>query len=151
WGATTGEWGVRADVYDEVMLLIHDLRLHDGPGPVDLTPLENIFVPHRLDLELVGASGLTMQRSRHYKPSILWPVGIAVDINQSAEKQREIYSHEIGHVLCGHEGSLRSLDVDDWFHDRAEFEATEVASLLLIPLDDWLTGDPIDVVARRCR
>lgn len=61
-----------------------------------------------------------------------------------------LYAHDVGHVLCGHPGSLRTLGVGGWWHDRDEREAWEVVAALLIPHDAFRWSETVGDVARAC-
>lgn len=133
------------EVYD----LIQRHRLHDADWPVDLTPLESEFVPILRQHMPEGVAGFAvMPRSSH--ASKRDPAFVVIDQARHKLERRLIYAHEVGHVVCGHPGTIRNLTVDDWFHDRQEIEAWTVAALLLIPIDAWGWGDPVEEVAARC-
>jgi len=138
---------MRRRIADHVDELIARHRLHDGELPVDLSPLETEFVP--LDQELAGAGARAYAvPPRGGEVTGRSPAYVVVDARRVRHERRVLYAHEVGHLLCGHPGSLRSLGVADWFHDRDEREAWEVAAALLIPRDAWVGGaTPADVAA----
>ncbi len=141
---------MRRRIAEAVDDLIDRHRLHDGGAPVDLSPLEGEFVP--VVRELAGSGvrafavppkgGAATERS---------PVHVVLDSGRHRLDRNVLYAHEVGHIVCGHLGSLRTLDAGDWWHDRDEREAWEVAAALLIPHEAFGWAETARDVARECR
>lgn len=137
-------WGVAEAVGD----LIDRFGLHDEGVPVDLSPLKEEFVPLVEPIAEMGVRAFAVP-PKGGVVSLDSPACVVLDEEQPEALRRLYYAHEIGHVLCEHEGSLRTLAVNDWFHDRQEREAWEVASVLLIPTAQ-MVGRTAAEVARAC-
>ena len=72
-------------------------------------------------------------------------------VRRPEEDRRLCFVHEAGHVTGNHVGSLRSLQVNGWFHHKSEREAWEVAAEFLVPLEEFMVeGRTTDDVAVLC-
>lgn len=125
-----------AEVVDD---LIARYGLHDGGAPVDLSPLKEEFVPLVEPFDETGIPAFSMPpRGGVVSPDL--PVCVVLDELQPEATRLVYYAHEIGHILCGHPGSLRTLEASDWWHSRDERQAWEVATLQLTPAASWDLG-----------
>ncbi len=131
--------------YDAADDLIRWFDLH-ASWPVDLSPLETRFVPIELDMGPGMPRAFVRPATRLGMPPL-----VVLDKALPPAERRRFFAHEVAHVLCGHTGTVRCLDAGgEWIHERQEAEAWEVAAYLLMPLEAWEWGDPVDVVAARC-
>lgn len=120
---------MQIEAEDRLWSLVDRSCIHTTGIPVDLTALEDFYPVRRRDLHLAGLIGFT---STQIDGSVL----IVLDDRLGDHDTRLAYTHEIGHILHGHSGSLRAIEVNEWFHDHQEREAWEVAAALLIPLEE---------------
>lgn len=143
---------MRDEIFWDVQRVIRELDLHEEGAPVNITRLERVYVPYRVsNLAEVGIGGFASPLPDWLDPSEDTPAMVVVDEAEHEKYSwREIYCHEVGHLICNHLGSLRSLKVDEWFHSREEREAWEVAALLLIPTEVFEAGGTPEDIARSC-
>ena len=139
---------MRADVSEAAWDLIENHSLHASDGWVSLEPLEPLFVPVLRDLEPIGVPAFAVPAIG--ATAMKTPAHVVLDAHSPRMIRRLLYAHEIGHILCGHAGSLVHLELGDWWHDRDEREAWEVASVLLIPHHIFMEGLSTDEVACAC-
>ncbi len=113
--------------------LIDRFDLHVGGAPVSLKALELVYIPVYMDLSECGLPAMVWLPSDRPEATMEHPIHILLETDLDSPERRLAYAHEIGHVVCGHPGSLRARQVDNWFGDRHEREAWEFAAKLLVP------------------
>ncbi len=133
-----------------VRRLIEEFALHDLGAPVDLRPVHNVYVPHVSDLEALAGIPAFAIRPPDLVATSDRPALIYLDARLDVPETRLNYAHEVGHVLCGHAGSLPHLDLGEWWYDRDEREAWQVASRLLIPWSVLVSGYTVSDIAMIC-
>lgn len=137
---------VRADV----ARIVEEFALHEGGAPVRLEPLEGTFLLEFGDLLSSGAIGIAKPPLHDLVPSPFSPAAVMVEERLDRGEMRLVYAHEIGHVVCGHAGSLRVASLGRAWDDKQEKEAWEVAAALLVPMEELVSGDTSAEVAARC-
>lgn len=138
---------MRADVAERVRALIDSYDLHGDGVPVRLSRVEDVYVPWREDLDPIGVAAYSIP-SKHGQPTAMSPAHVVINSAADRIDQRLLFAHEIGHVLCEHPGSLPHLDLGEWWHERDEREAWEVAAYLLIPSQViWHYGETVLIAA----
>ena len=120
---------MQSDIDERVEELIQRFHLHTNGIPVNLTGLEVIFPVKRRDLHLSGVTGFTSNRADGTSV-------IVISTELGDIDSRLAYAHEIGHILHGHSGTLRVMQIDEWFHNHQERDAWKVAAELLIPVEE---------------
>lgn len=130
---------MRRRIAEKTDELIDRHRLHEHGAPVDLTPLNDEFLPLLRPLDDLGVPALAMPPVNG-TPTADSPALVVLDESRSAQWRAIYYAHEIGHIICGHVGTLRTLDAGEWWHNRDEREAWQVAARLMIPLDAIAQG-----------
>jgi len=139
---------MRDEVYTAVHWLIEDHRLHTWMR-VSLSPLESLFHVRHADLRPFQLAGSCIPPTGgRLTPET--PARIVLDAALDDYCERLAYAHEIGHGLMGHAGALMMGSIDQWFVDKAEREAWEVASLLLVPYDAITRYGDLHTIALAC-
>ena len=124
---------MRDDVFELVEYVVNAFGLH-GKLTVDLDPLSQHFAVRKEDLRPHGIAGYcTLPDGEMITEDD--PVRIIIDRGLGEYEVRLVYAHEIGHGLTRNAGELAMGDIDQWFVTKAEREAWEVASVLLVPFE----------------
>lgn len=139
---------MREAVYDSILRLIDDYRLHQWML-VKLAPLEALFPVRHADLDVFRIAGSCIPPPDGLI-SPATPARVVLDCGLDDYSARIVYAHEIGHALAGHAGELMTIALDAWFGDKAEREAWEVAALLLVPYDAISRYQDLYVIALMC-
>lgn len=126
-------------------------RLHDGGAPVDLSPLTESFAVFDTDFGESGVAAVGVPPLAPGEPSPENPAGILIDARLSPAMRRLAYAHEIGHVACGHVGTLAAREINASWHDKQEEQAWEAAAKLLVPLSHFDQGETLEEIAAACR
>lgn len=129
---------MKPHVIDAVRKLVERYALHADPsGPVPIFNLEPMFPAVRRDFGPMGVAGMVIL------PETL-PVTesnfaqVVLNKHLGPDGARLVYAHEVGHAIAGHVGELMCSNMDNWFTNRAEHQAWEIAARLLIPEPAWV-------------
>jgi Zn-dependent peptidase ImmA (M78 family) len=136
-------------IADEVDALVDCYDLH-ASLPVDIWQLEPMFPAIHADTDTTTVAGM-----------VILPQSLPVTEQNFARvilsdkltpyECRLVYAHEVAHGIIGHEGELRMAPMDRWFTDKAEREAWEVASRLLVPIRAVVEYEDVTSIAHACR
>lgn len=140
---------MQATIADDIDALIDAYDLH-ATIPVRLDAIEPLYVPERLNLDELGVAGMVILP----KGGMVSPTNFARILLSDALSpfmERLVYAHEVAHAIIGHPGELRFAGMDRWFVDKAERQAWEVASRLLIPHRAIVEREDVDSIARYCQ
>ena len=142
---------MREEVRQTLWELIYDYGLHAQRLPIELSPLQELFVPVNADTADTGVLAFAVSPRGDALPTKRDPAHVVIDRNLPEPERRLCFAHEVGHVIGNHIGSLRSLQVNEWFHDKNEREAWEVAAELLVPLEVFMVeGRTTEEIAALC-
>lgn len=130
--------------------LIARHRLHDGGAPVDFAPLAERFVVIDADFGESGVAAVGVPPLLPGDPSSANPAGILIDARIAGRLRRIAYAHEVGHIVCGHVGSLAAREINASWHDKQEAQAWEAAAMLLVPVEAFAWDATVDEIAAAC-
>ncbi len=139
---------MREEVFDLVEYVVNAFGLH-GRTHVDLDPLSQHFTMRKEDLRPYRIAGYcTLPEGDRITEDD--PVKIILDRHLNERDVRLVYAHEIGHGLTWNAGELAMGSIDQWFVNKAEREAWEVASVLLVPFDAIAVYQELSRIALVC-
>lgn len=121
---------IDADPISLALRLINQFDLHGDGAAVDLRPLAELFVPV---YDEVGHINLAVPPDDREVVTVQKPARTILS-RRDPIPEHVRYAHEIGHILCRHQGSLGLLEVDGWFSDKQENEARTMSAFLTLPV-----------------
>mgnify|MGYP001367896677 CR=1 FL=1 len=130
-----------------VQHLIEEYNLHRAV-PVDLSPLEDIFLVRWENIQSYGMNGMILPPRAGWPATPQSKARVVLDRDLHERQARLTLAHEIGHALCEHVGTFSSVALG--INGKHEREAWEVASMLLIPWGIVAEEREVSLVAAAC-